>query len=426
MLFAYGSIKKHPPVRGKHDFTHGNLMNMKVLKTVAAIAAIVVSAGCSRQTVGVDEYLIKGVVRNIPDSTVISLMRSDGRLAVRVAQDTVIGGRFEFRDTISGGAVQFGLCSFGKGFPNNILPVWVKPGVKVTVTGEDNLLLTWRVKSRLPEQKAENDFLAVQFPEKRESQVYAVEEADMLRELRGLSGEERRAAWRKVDSLRRLCKPLDSIANHKVLEYMRTAPVTTKWLDELALHAMMLSGGYGKADSALVYELYSRLTPEDLKTRPGEVISATLSPRKVVGVGDDLVDGDLYDTDGNVHHLSEFSGKYILLDFWSVGCGPCMESIPEGNELAREFADRLAFVRLSVDGEKTWKKVLKKVLKEEKSDCVEWNEFKPMGAGLSASYQANGIPHFVLISPEAKVIDIWTGYGKGSLRSRLLRHLGSE
>ena len=57
---------------------------------------------------------------------------------------------------------------------------------------------------------------------------------------RGLSGEERRAAWRKVDSLRRLCKPLDSIANHKVLEYMRTAPVTTKWLDELALHAMML------------------------------------------------------------------------------------------------------------------------------------------------------------------------------------------
>ena len=103
-----------------------------------------------------------------------------------------------------------------------------------------------------------------------------------------------------------------------------------------------------------------------------------------------------------------------------------MESIPEGNELAREFADRLAFVRLSVDGEETWKKVLKKVLKEEKSDCVEWNEFKPMGAGLSASYLANGIPHFVLISPEAKVIDIWTGYGKGSLRSRLLRHLGSE
>ena len=35
---------------------------MKVLKTVAAIAAIVVSAGCSRQAVGVDEYLdsVKG------------------------------------------------------------------------------------------------------------------------------------------------------------------------------------------------------------------------------------------------------------------------------------------------------------------------------------------------------------------------------
>lgn len=49
-----------------------------------------------------------------------------------------------------------------------------------------------------------------------------------------------------------------------------------------------------------------------------------------------------------------------------------------------------------------------------------------MGAGLSASYQANGIPHFVLISPEAKVIDIWTGYGKGSLRSKVNQHLGAK
>ena len=86
MLFAYGSIKKHPPVRGKHDFAHDNIMNMNVLK-IAALAVTIVSAGCSRQTVGEDEYLIKGVVRNIPDNTVMSLISRDGRLAVRVTQD---------------------------------------------------------------------------------------------------------------------------------------------------------------------------------------------------------------------------------------------------------------------------------------------------------------------------------------------------
>ena len=27
--------------------------------------------------------------------------------------------------------------------------------------------------------------------------------------------------------------------------------------------------------------------------------------------------------------MTEFKGKYILLDFWSQGCGPCVQSLPE-------------------------------------------------------------------------------------------------
>ncbi len=143
-----------------------------------------------------------------------------------------------------------------------------------------------------------------------------------------------------------------------------------------------------------------------------------------VGEGEYLIEGRIKNIPDStvIELLSEFFGKYILLDFWSVGCGPCMESIPEGNETARKHADRLAFVRLSLDGKETWTKALK----EKKSDCIEWNELKAWGTGLSAAYQVNGIPHFVLISPEGKVIDIWSGYGLGSLRSRIAHHLGSE
>ena len=203
---------------------------------------------------------------------------------------------------------------------------------------------------------------------------------------------------------------------------MRTAPVTAKWLDEMAQQAQAFRSGYGKVDSALIYGLYSRLSPADLETGQGRIITASLNPPKTVGVGDAMADGDLYDAEGNVRHLSEFSGKYIFLDFWSVGCDPCMESIPEGNETARKYADRLAFVRLSLDGKETWKKALK----EKKSDCIEWNELKAWGTGLSAAYQVNGIPHFVLISPEGKVIDFWSGYGQGSLRSKVSQYLDSK
>ena len=392
---------------------------MRKINVMAALVAIGLWAGCTGNSVGDGEYLIEGLVRNIPDSTVINLFKNEGRMMSLVVSDTVIGGRFEFRDTISGGPARFGLVSFSKGFPNLPLPVWVKHGEKVKVTGEDNLLLTWMVKSRIPEQKTENEFLAVQFPEKRRALAYAVEEADILKGLRGLQGEERRAAWRKVNSLRRLYEPLDSIAEHKVLEYMRTAPVTARWMDELAMVARAIRSGYMSFDNDLIQELYSRLSPADLESEFGQVISASLNPQKVVNVGDAMADGDLYDVDGNLHHLAEFTGKFILLDFWSLGCGPCMQSVPEGNEVARKYSDKLAFVRVGLDPKDTWLKAVK----EKKSDCYEWNELKSWGIGLTASYQVSGIPHFVLISPEAKVIDTWTGYGKGSLHSKVQKYL---
>ena len=52
------------------------------------------------------------------------------------------------------------------------------------------------------------------------------------------------------------------------------------------------------------------------------------------------------------------------------------------------------------------------------------NDLKPWGTGISATYQVNGIPHFVLISPEGKIIDTWIGYGKGSLLSKVGQYLG--
>ena len=52
-----------------------------------------------------------------------------------------------------------------------------------------------------------------------------------------------------------------------------------------------------------------------------------------------MADGDLYDLDGNVRHLSEFKGKYILLDFWSQGCGPCLQSLPELEEVTEQVQE---------------------------------------------------------------------------------------
>lgn len=38
--------------------------------------------------------------------------------------------------------------------------------------------------------------------------------------------------------------------------------------------------------------------------------------------------------------------------------------------------------------------------------------------GLGAAYQVKGIPHYVMISPEGKVLQMWSGYGKGKLKQK--------
>lgn len=54
-------------------------------------------------------------------------------------------------------------------------------------------------------------------------------------------------------------------------------------------------------------------------------------------VGQVAADFRLPDFYGATMTLMEKRGKVILLDFWEVWCGPCLESMPKIDELYVEF-----------------------------------------------------------------------------------------
>ena len=366
------------------------------------------------------EFVIYGELQNVPDSSVLELLRAEGRIHRLIDSDTVVNGKFIFRDTITDSqAHKLRLTARSKGFPNTFLNIWVKSGAYVKITGNDCLHSLWHVESDVPEQHDENLFSEVALAERKQMLTYVTEWNDVYST--GLQHGLDKPTLRKVDSLLKLFLPLvDSIALRE-LNYMKEAPVTAVWLDRYQNYAGYLQWNKKFGHEDLIRSLYDRMSEADRATKEGQLITAYLNLPEVVNVGDQMVDGDLYDVKGNLHHLSEFKGKYILLDFWSQGCGPCLQSLPEMEEVAKLYKDQMKVVSICSDPKESWLDFI-----EQKGlTGNQWNEFAKGQTGLTAVYQVKAIPYYVMISPKGEIVDMWKGYGPGSIKEKV-QHLIQE
>lgn len=205
---------------------------------------------------------------------------------------------------------------------------------------------------------------------------------------------------------------------------MKTAPVTEVWIDQFLEKAWNATGNPDSLRSyrPVFQQLYARMPVEWQETEKGKLIESYVFPAPTVEEGDDMVDGLLYDAEGVSHHLSELKGRYILLDFWSIYCGPCRMSEPEMEEMVYLYGDKLALVGISNDEKTSWSKFLK----EHNMPGYQWKEPKNGGRSLASRYKVEGIPHFVLISPEGKILKMWLGYRKGIIKSNLEKLIVAE
>lgn len=399
---------------------------MKKYMIVPALLAMVLIMMCrctsNRKTiVPAGEYLIQGELANLPDSIVIGLYVNEGNIFNLVSKDTLINGKFSFRDTVSVTKKML-VMSDDKGFPGTWLEVWVSPGEYITIKGEDKLLKTWEVVSDIPEQAEENRFTACAMAQQKELMQHLAAEYDWQRMMfidHAGDPEFERKGWAKIDSIRKLTTPLQKEVWKKELEYMKEAPISKVWIDKLLLYASMMKYETVMPYKEEVESLYARMPEAEKQTDAGQEITAYIYPPSVAGIGDMMVDGELYDVNDSLRHISEFKGKFILLDFWSSGCGPCVESIPEMEKVIDVYKDKMTVIGISEDPKARWKEYVK----TKGMDGNQWNELRRGRTGLAVSYQVKGIPHYVLIAPNGKIKDIWSGYGSGSLLEKVKKNL---
>ncbi len=367
------------------------------------------------------EFVIYGELQNVPDGSVLELLRPDGKVMFRIASDTVIDGKFFFKDTITcSKARKLNLSARSQGFPGTFVNIWVKSGACVRIAGKDCLFPLWNIDSDVPEQHDENLFSEVALAERKQMLTYVTEWNDVYST--GLQHGLDKPTLRKVDSLLKLFLPLvDSIALRE-LNYMKEAPVTAVWLDRYQNYAGYLQWNKKFGHEDLIRSLYDRMSEADRATKEGQLITAYLNLPEVVNVGDQMVDGDLYDPEGNVRHLSEFKGKYILLDFWSQGCGPCLQSFPEIKEVAESYKEDLVIVSINSDPRDRWLDFIER----KGLTGNQWNELAKGTTGLAAVYQVKAIPRYVMITPEGIIVGMWSGYGPGSIKEKVQSWLQSD
>ncbi len=62
-----------------------------------------------------------------------------------------------------------------------------------------------------------------------------------------------------------------------------------------------------------------------------------------------MSDKIVHTTDGNFDADVTNNEKAVLIDFWAEWCGPCKMIAPLLDEVADEYAEKLAIVKLNVD-----------------------------------------------------------------------------
>lgn len=381
-----------------------------------------VSAFIAMQAQGI--YVIDGTIKNVPEGTFVQLFRNIGDILKVVDGDTITGNRFRFSGETTGNGVEpMTLFAMKGDTVSMILDVYVHPGSHINISGDGMLVYTWDVESDIPEQQTRQKI--VMAARKWWDRIQLIDiHVDALRSMMRsgtLADGDKAAVKAELDSLdKEKCMAVDSVIMTETA-VMDGMDVDDAWMEELNGNAIFAKSYDNEKGMNAVRELYDRLPDKWKNTMTGSEIGITVYPPKEIAKGETAADGDLFDIDGGVHHLADFKGKYILLDFWSIGCGPCLQAIPEMKEVAEAYKDSLVIVSLSLDTKEIWKQ-------ESPKHGMTWynlNDLKGR-SGMAAKYGVWGIPHYVLVSPQGTMTTQWSGYSKGNLKENVKKHLGGR
>lgn len=245
---------------------------------------------------------------------------------------------------------------------------------------------------------------------RRITRRYDIRRDSLVHMFMGLSQEEQQeqgaAIWGEISDI-------DNITKNLRIEYIKSRSDT---------YISVIDLGYLKDDlpKDTIQKIYDKYTPEIKSSKYAKLVEVYLR-ENISKIGDKYQDFEGFNQKEEMVKFSDIRGDFTLIDFTSAHCGPCIQAAEELLQINNIYSDSLTIVSFSGDPKKeVWLKSLQR-------DKIVWNSIwdgKGRYSETPIKYGVHGFPTFVLIDPVGLIIDKWSGYGEGSLKSKLKEHLG--
>ena len=330
--------------------------------------------------------IVEGTLEGVPDGTVIMVQERKGGTKsffreIEEGIDTLRNGIFRIVYTPMNQVDEYMLTV--EKSPRYLL-IYVSPGSKATITGVGVHPSHWYAKSDNPKQIEANEYRA-----------YLDEKLPRYRDL-----QEKRD---------RSTVEAESLYVEYMIEFMKDRKYSSVFASNLCTLSLMILEGKNKGIKEKAVKLLA-IVPKDEEQRDQNIYDAKkrLLPKySPIKIGEKLHDFVLYDHQGKVHHLTEFNGngKFLLLEFNSRTCVPCVEHRPNAvlNNLYKNHSDKVDMLMVNCDPPYYWDIECKDPNKYGRDPWHEWND-KKGAEDIKQRYGTETGPSYFFVSPDGIIL----------------------
>ena len=348
--------------------------------------------------------IVEGTLERVPEGCVIMVSERCGgagtyRRKIEEGFDTLRNGKFRIVYNPQERVDEYMMTAmYNGGQLRHAFLFYASPGSKATIKGVGVHPENWYAKSDNPKQIEANEYRAY-----------------LDEKIPGYWDLKRRDDWVNEEdndyySVKEKVKKADSLYVECLIEFMKGRKYSTVFARNIKIVAGYISEGRNKAQDvrSRAVKLLD-IIPKDLPY--DEYIydaKRLLIPKyEPIKIGEKLHDFVLYDHQDKEHHLTEFNdnGKYLLLEFNSRTCVPCMEHRQNEvlNALYKNHSDKVDMLMVNCDALYYWDIECKDPNKYGRDPWNEWND-KKNAEDIMQRYGTETGPSYFFVSPDGTIL----------------------